>query len=227
MTEARPSRIPTSGRRVPAGACCRRACGTWPAPALLVALARAGLQVGVGFLGAGIVFGRSCRTVGDGDEVEVRLAGALVDVREDVRSLDPALRLLEVHRLAIEAREMVGVVAEMAIVDGDFGHRPIVAALNREVLRRRRNGEQHHRRAKRGQGRFTHHSSCPHFAETGCSGRVGNGVARTSETPEDTASSRTGYYACYCLFPNRSPRIWRRAEERRKGRFPSHPGLAR
>ena len=89
------------------------------------------------FFFAGDILGRRGHTVEDLDQVEVRPSRALVRVAEEALILDPALRLGEVL-LAPFAREIIGVVREMAIIDGDFSHVPIIAVDQRNVLGPRR-----------------------------------------------------------------------------------------
>src|SRR3954453_12761990 len=113
-------------------------------------------EEGIGFLLARNVFRGGRYVVEDGHEVHIRLAIPGVDVRQDVIALDPALRLLELHVLAIFAGEEVGVITEMPVLDRNRPNTPIFARLKRQFLSRRRNGPEHRRRAERGKQYLAH-----------------------------------------------------------------------
>src|SRR5437868_15046402 len=120
------------------------------------ALASGLREEGIGFLLARNVFGRGRYVVEDGHEIEIRLAIPGVDVGQDMIAFDPALRLLELHVLAIFAGEEVGIVAEMPVIDRDRTNVPILARLQWQFLSGRWNGRQHRRRAERGKQHLTH-----------------------------------------------------------------------
>jgi hypothetical protein len=124
--------------------------------ALCVTLARAGLQECVGFFRACVILGGGGWTIGDGHEVKIGLPGTLVDVREYVGGLDPAFGFLEIRGLAIEPGEVIGIIAEVTVIDGDFRSRPLIAACHRKILRRCRRCEQHRCRAERSQSHLMH-----------------------------------------------------------------------
>jgi len=113
-----------------------------PLSTLRVPLPGTGLEECVGFLGARFIFCGRGGTICDRDKIQIGFANALVDVREDIGGLDPAFRLLEVRRFAIKTGEMVGIIAEVTIIDSDFSHGPIISAFNGEVLPSGRNGKQ-------------------------------------------------------------------------------------
>src|SRR4029078_9396419 len=120
------------------------------------ALARSLRHERVHFFLAHEVLGRRRHVVEDLDQIEVGLAGTLIVVPEAVVILDPALRFGEFFLLPPLSREIVGVGGKMTVVDRDLAHVPEVAARERDVLGRRRNGNRYRRRAKRGKNQFAH-----------------------------------------------------------------------
>jgi len=122
-----------------------------PLSAPRILLTRACLQIGVDLFLTGLVFGRGRNMVGDGDEVEIGFARTLVHVGQNIGCLDPSLGFREFLCAAINACQVIGIVAEMSVIDGDLRDLPIIAAFDRIILSRRWNRERHHSRAERGQ----------------------------------------------------------------------------
>jgi hypothetical protein len=73
---------------------------------------------------------------------------------------------------------MVGIVAEMPIIDRDFSNGPVIAACHREILCRRGPSHKQRRCAERSKHRISHCVSLPLNRKPERFGSYGNGVAK-------------------------------------------------
>ena len=83
---------------------------------------------------------------------------------------------------------MIGVVAEMTVIDRDLRDGPIIATFHGEILSRGGNREQHRRRAERGYHGLAHVIASLAAEARGFS-QLGGGVVRSAGAPESAAPS--------------------------------------